>query len=248
MKNLFRTAKRAVGLIALVYISGSCIDGELPWDRKKNNSQNSTAPVVVEQSYVSIYQASPAVSNADIVVDDVVITKQPLNYGQQAKYLRIGSGARTLKLQVGGNEVSELPITLDKEQLYSVYLVDNNTQPPAFLVMPVTTAPMQEGNVRIRFINLSPDAPDANLVEDSGDKVLFDGMSFKETADFIEIPAQSSYDLTVRSKADNSILVQIPAMRLYKGWTYTVMLRGYHSDSAEPQLRLAAEVLSEVER
>jgi len=36
-------------------------------------------------------------------------------------------------------------------------------------------------------------------------------------------------------------------MKLYPGWTYTIMLRGYHSASVDPSLQLKAEVLSEVE-
>lgn len=242
MKNIYTYTFRAVTVICLSYLLTSCIDGEAPWAKKESKP----APAPVEQSYVSIYQVSPGASNADIVVDGVVVNKSSLNFGEKAKYLRIPSGNKTMTLQLSGQDVAQQPINLVKEEQYSVFLV-GDTQ-PTFLVTPVSYNTIPDGYVRIRFLNLSPDAPEANLVEDSETKTLFSGMAFKETPDFIEIPARTSYDVTVRSSVDNSTLVQIPAMKLYPGWTYTILLKGYNNTTSDPSLRLAAEVLSEVER
>jgi hypothetical protein len=233
-----------VATLSLTILLTSCIDGELPWKKKGNDP--SSEPVEEPAAFVSVYQASPGVSNADIVVDGQTMNTSPLNYGQQEKYMRIESGNKTLKLRLSGQEVAELPIALEKETQYSIFLV-GDTQ-PSFMVMPVTSNNITPGYVRITFLNLSPDAPEVNLIEDVSNTVLFSGLSFKEAPDFVEIPAQSSYDLTVRSAVDNSILIQIPAKRLYEGWNYTVMLRGYTVESADPSVQLTAEILSEVQR
>jgi hypothetical protein len=245
MENLFKAAKLVAALLVLAYVLSGCIDGELPWKSKKSSSQPTT-PEIIEQSYVSIYQTYPGLGKADVIVDGEKINRKPLDYGQKDRYLRVGSGDKTLTLRLNGTEVAQQPVTLDKERQYSVFLVNNNSR-PGFFVMPVATEPIKDGYVRIRFLNLSPDSPEANLVEDSGNRVLFEGMSFQETGQYIEIPAQASYDLTVKSTSDNSIMAQIPAMRLYQGWTYTVMLRGYRSTVGQSETHLTAEVLSEVQ-
>ncbi|HMJ70157.1 MAG TPA: DUF4397 domain-containing protein [Cyclobacteriaceae bacterium] len=233
-----------VATLSLSFLLSGCIDGELPW--KKKGADPSSAPVEEPVAFVSVYQASPGVSNADLVIDGETVNSSPLNYGQQEKYMRIPSGNKTLTLSLSGHDVAALPIALVKETQYSIFVVGDAE--PSFMVMPVTYDNITPGYIRITFLNLSPDAPDVNLVEDVSNTVLFEKMSFKEAPDFVEIPAQSSYDLTIRSAADNSILVQIPAKRLYAGWNYTVMLRGYHAQSADPSVALAAEILSEVQR
>ncbi|MEJ0033784.1 MAG: DUF4397 domain-containing protein [Bacteroidota bacterium] len=219
MKNLFKAAQLAVALLVLAYVLSGCIDGELPWDKKKNPAQP-TAPAVADESYVSLYQTYPGLGDADVIVDGAVINKAPLSYGEKERYLRVGIGEKTLTLRVDGKDVAQQPITLDNEQQYSVFLVNNNSQ-PSFFVMPVANEPIKEGYVRIRFLNLSPDAPEANLVVDAGNQILFEGLSFQETSQYIEIPAQASYDLTVKSTAGNSNpradarIETLPGMDLY---------------------------------
>jgi hypothetical protein len=243
MNRFFATTTRALGACLILFLTAGCIDGEFPWEKNKNNSQSVNEEPV---SYVSVYQVAPGAQNADVVVDGEPINRDPLNYGQNAKYMRVVSGSKTLKLQLSGNQVEEQPVELVKDQLYSIYLVGGSQ--PSMLVTPGNNTSIAEGYTRINFLNLSPDAPDVNLVVDETGQVIFEGVSFKETPAFIDIPAQPSYDLTIRSSADNSILVQVPAKRLYPGWTYTVLLRGYRSPIAAQSARLAVDILWEVER
>lgn len=244
MINFFSKVTHVLGACTILVTTAGCIDGELPWERNKNN----TPHIDVEEpvSYVSVFQVSPGAQNADVVVDGRPINRNPLNYGDYTKYMRVPAGSKTLNLQLSGNQVEEQPVELVKDQLYAIFLVGGAR--PSMLVTPANNTSVPEGFTRINFLNLSPDAPEVNLVEDQTGKTIFEGISFKETPAFIEIPAQASYDLTVRSTADNSILVQVPAKRMYPGWTYTIVLRGYNSSLVDQSMKIGVDILWEVER
>lgn len=244
MKKFFCSFKQGFGACLILMSTAGCIDGELPWDKNKNNPQQAVFEEPV--SYVSVFQLSPGAQNAEVVVDGMPINRTPLNYGEHAKYLRVPAGNKTLNLQLSGNQVDAQSVELVKDQLYSVFLAGGSQ--PTMLITPANNTSVPDGLTRINFLNLSPDAPEVNLVEDETGKVIFEGVSFKEVPHYIEIPAQASYDLTVRSAADNSVLVQVPAKRLYPGWTYTVVLRGYRSQLVQQSMKIGVDILWDVER
>ena len=240
MKKILSLTQQAIAACSILFLATSCIDGELPWEKKKKNIEPGVTEVT--EAYVSVYPVWPTSQNVDIVVDGSTINRQPLAYGRNQLYLRVPSGMKTLRLEIAGTQVEEQSIELTEESRYSVFLAGGTT--PSMLIVPEPTQVIAEGKTRIRFMHLSPDAPEVIVVVDGTNEVLFEG-SFKEASAYLEIPAQASYDLTIRSKADNSVIIQVPAKRLYAGWTYTIMLRGYQSQVAQPSLQLTADILSE---
>jgi hypothetical protein len=201
-------------------------------------------PVQPATAYVSLYNASPNSPGLSIKVDKRTVNGNAFDYAEHTGYLRFYTGDRLLEFGPFGasNVVADTTVKFEEDKAYSVFVVDD-FQNPDVLVLNDDTPQPATGKAKVRFLNLSPDAPEINLAVAGNDSALFSGQSFKETSDFIEVDAKE-YDFQVKLTSGNGdMLLSVPDINLQDGWMYTVLVRGYRTPPGGSSAVLSAEVI-----
>ncbi|CAM3484759.1 DUF4397 domain-containing protein [Pontibacter korlensis] len=101
------------------------------------------------------------------------------------------------------------------------------------------TAPAS-GKAHVRFVHLSPDAPNVDVVVQGG-PVLFSDMEFKEASAFTPVDA-GSYTVEVQPVNSDDAAVSA-TLNLQSGKIYTVFARGFLSPPSGNMNMLGAEVI-----
>ena len=202
------------------------------------------APEAPAIAYVALYNASPNSPGLSIMVDRRVINNNSFDYADHTGYLRFYTGNRLLEFGPYGanNVVSDTTVNFAIDKAYSVFVVDTY-QNQDVLILNDDVGQPASGKAKVRFLNLSPDAPDVNLAVAGNDTPLFKDQSFKEPSEFIEVDAKE-YDFQVKLASGNSdMLLSLPDINLQDGWMYTVLIRGYHTPPGGSNAVLSAEVI-----
>lgn len=193
-------------------------------------------------SYVSLYQASPNSPDLKIVLDQKTIANS-FEYTDHTGYLRFFTGDRKLEFGPASadNVVLDTTMKFEENKAYSIFVVDTYQKADMLVLNDNTDAPA-EGKSKIRFLNLSPDAPEVSLVEKDSQASLFEGQGFKETSDFIEVDA-GSHNFVVKTASGGEVLLSLPNAVLLKGWSYTVLVRGFKEVPSGSTSVLSAELI-----
>lgn len=132
--------------------------------------------------------------------------------------MRFFTGERNIKFRPfsASNTIVDTVFNLEPNDAYSIFITDTYESAEALLLRDNTSAPA-EGNAKVRFINLSPDAPGVNLKADGEVESLFGDITFQESTEFKEVEADA-YDFTVMSATGEQVLLDIPNVRLQPGW------------------------------
>jgi hypothetical protein len=202
------------------------------------------SPDLPPVAYVSLYNASPNSPGLSIVVDQRVINNYSFDYADHTGYLRFFTGDRKVAFGPYGasNVIADTTVRFEDGKAYSVFVVDNYNQPDVLVLSDETPTPAS-GKAKVRFLNLSPDAPDVNLAVTGNETPLFSGQSFKETSEFMEVDAKE-YDFQVKlASGNNDVLLSVPDAVLQEGWTYTILVRGFQTPPAGSNSVLSADII-----
>ncbi len=201
-----------------------------------------------DEARVMVVHASPDATGVDLLVDDTKVNSTALVYPENTGYLTVEAGTRNFKVNATGTETTVIDVNqnLMKDQSYSIFasgsVMDSDLQP--LVITDDLTAPAN-GNAKIRFVHLSPDAPAVDVVATSvatGDQAMFEDMSFREFTEFIEVPA-GAYDLQVLLTADGTEVLNIEGQALQSGGIYTVFAKGFVTPPEGNTNMLGAEII-----
>jgi hypothetical protein len=179
--------------------------------------------------------ASPDAPAVDLAVDGV-LQATGLAYAQATGYLGVAAGLRRLTLEAGGTPVIDEFVELPPEGNISLFAIDEaaNLTP---LVLTDDLTPPAAGNAHVRFVHLSPGAPNVDIALTDG-TVIFGDVAFGESdADGAFTPlAAGTYDLEVRTTGTDTALLALPGVELAEGVIYTVFARGFPAGTGDQAL------------
>jgi hypothetical protein len=87
---------------------------------------------------------------------------------------------------------------------------------------------------RVRFINLSPDAPSYSL-EIQGDATTLSDRAFKTATLFKYIADKPKAKLLLRDKSTGQVIFTLPGIEFKKGFVYSVWTKGLTATTVEAQ-------------
>lgn len=206
------------------------------------NLDSDEPEVLPPVSYVALYQASPNSPDLNIILDDKVIDNA-FEYTDHTGYLRFFTGTRTLEFGPAGasNIVIDTTMKFDEAKAYSIFVVDRYQDADLLILNDDTNAPAS-GKAKVRFLNLSPDAPKLTLREAEASTPMFTGQEFKAPSDFMEVDAKK-YNLVVTNDTGDETLLSMPNAVLLEGWSYTILVRGFQSPPGGSTSVLSAELI-----
>ncbi len=216
--------------VALVLLLASCLD---------DDDDGSMQPTPV--AYVSIYHESPNAPELDVFVDDRPVNT--LEFTDYTGYLNFYTGDRNFKINPfnAANALVDTTINFEDGAFYSVFIVNNLSNVEALAVRDSASAPAT-GKAKVRFINLSPDAPAFDVTPGENEPPLFLGQAFKLPSNFTEVNAEASaFEIKVAGTSD--ALVSISDVNLESGKFYTIIARGFANPPSGNNNTLSIEVI-----
>lgn len=182
-------------------------------------------PAVV--AHVSLFHASPDAPDLYVLLDDNPLSSQPLEYSDNTTYLQFYTGNRELAFNSynASNRLIDTTFNFKENTAYSVFVVNEQEDLSTLLVEDELETPAS-GKASVRFIQLSPDAPEVDFSVGEENSLEFTNQEFKQATDFTEVDADM-YTLTVKATGEEESLVSVQEAEFIAGRVYTVILRGY---------------------
>jgi Domain of unknown function (DUF4397) len=183
MKQTRRQALRIIGVSGLSILGGIA------------GAQETTT--TNEVARVRIVHAIPDAPAVDVFVDGSRVL-QDVAFKDVSDYLELAPGQHTLQVAPAGqgreSAIIDQQATLESNTDYTVAAAGRLDDPETFVFVD-ETQPASEGQVRLRAVHLSPDAPAVDIAADGN--VLVEGLKFGNASDYVEVPA-GSYTIEVR--------------------------------------------------
>ena len=196
----------------------------------------------VPVSYVAIYNAIPDAPELDLTVDNRLIVPRAFRFGDNTYYQNFYTGERNFQVTPYGanNIVADTTVALLEGNAYSLFMVDEYSK-AKILMTNDSAALSEEGKVKVRLINLSPDASSVSLkLQDSTDAVIGD-QAFKDASSFVVLePGRYNFEV-VPSTGEDTIAVS--DVELQAGAVRTLVVRGYRNPPAGNNHALSVEVV-----
>nr|WP_322623754.1 DUF4397 domain-containing protein [uncultured Flavobacterium sp.] len=212
MKFTFLSRLMAVLAVALLFTS--CIDDD----------NRSYYQPIENSAFGYVVNASPSSGDLYFFADQNQLNREALNYGGSMGYFRFYLGDRTFTLKNSlGTTLATTTLKLENQDYFALFAVNtfNNIELVTYRDSLVSPA---QGNARVRFINLSPDAPSLDVATTTS--TLATGLDFKEASEFADVPA-GSYDLTFKNTATGETVYTQTAEPLTAGNIYTIYVKGF---------------------
>ncbi|HDS00902.1 MAG TPA: DUF4397 domain-containing protein [candidate division Zixibacteria bacterium] len=205
-----------------------------------NGNGNASLDLSAGSSNVMVIHASPDAPAVDLLVDDFKVNTSGLPFPQNTGYLALSAGDRNFKVNAAGTSttVIDATATLVPNGNFSVFAVDvlANIMP---LVLADDLSAPAAGKAHVRFLHLSPDAPEVDITLPDG-TIVFGQYEFKESSAFTPLDA-GMYDLEVRVSGTPTVALNLDNINLESGKIYTVFARGLLSGSGDRAL--GAEII-----
>lgn len=189
-----------------------------------------------------IVGAFPDGLNLDFYVDQTKVT--PLNFNSVIKYQPLFPGSRTLSI-AKRNENKALAFeryNLASGVGYTLFVLDTakaNTK--KFLLTKDDLSVPAADKAKVRFINLSKDAPALSLRISGKDADLFTDKAFYEYTAFSSVDPGESVTFNINAGTGTTPKATLSNVKIEKGKTYTIYAKGI-STAVIDSLKLSAAI------
>lgn len=156
-------------------------------------------------SLVRIFHAAPQAPAVDVYIDGKPFVKN-ISYKEFSKYANVPKGIDKITLYVAGNDtqpVLEQDLDINAGSIFTMAItgnLDNLSVVP--LEESIEQMPSRDNTI-VRFVHLSPNAPDINIL--NGDSQLVEELEFREFSDYLPLPF-GEYNFKVQNSETGKIL------------------------------------------
>ncbi|KQS37067.1 DUF4397 domain-containing protein [Pedobacter sp. Leaf194] len=225
LKNFKTTAKTIFALLAVTLFLSAC---------KKDWGDSNSITV----AGIGFVHASPGTGALDFIVDNQRANNREFKYTNDLGYFGAYPGTRLFGIAKKDSVkyLSTTNVNLQSGFFYSAFVIDVLPSPKILVIQDDLTAPAT-GKAKIRFINLSPDAPALDLAVEGNATALVTGKAYKETSPFISIDPAAAY--TFQIKESNNVTATLPATKIEAGKIYTLWAKGLKSKTDSTKFGLS---------
>jgi hypothetical protein len=189
------------------------------------NGKDTVADPSVSAARFMFVQASPDALPVDLLVDSMRVDSN-IAYPNSTHYINFDSGTKKLKIVRPGTMqtifLALVPVTAPMS--YTIFGVDSVAKYYSMLLVD-NLSPPGSGKSKLRFVNVSPNAPPVDLVVHGG-ITLFTNEPFKGKTDFVPLDA-GSYSFDVKITGTPTVLASVNNLALQDGKIYTLYIRGF---------------------
>jgi hypothetical protein len=232
LNTKFTFRAKMIGLFSLAAVSlMSC----------SKNDGNGTVPVI-PSAFLSIGHASPGAPAYDFLANGTKVTKKALEFGSTLSYNRFWAGSREFSItkKDGMDTLVRSTLEIKKNKAYTIFISDIPAKAAFVLIEDDLSAPAAD-KAKIRFVNMSPDAGDLDLIVTGETTPLFTKTAFKESTAFSAIDPGVEVNFEITENTGITALATLPKVKIEKGRIYTVWAKGLRA--ATDSTKLAASLI-----
>jgi len=195
-------------------------------------------------SYVRVVNGSPGLATYNVYLSGNIINTAALPFLGSTSYISRSSGAYNLKFTSASSTETLFTkdITLNPSTNYSYYLINKPGQLDGFLIgddLSVSAA----DKAYIRFVNLSPDAPAADLVKTGATTSLITNKAYKTASTYITVDP-GTISLDVKDTSTGTVRTTKTDATFAAGYHYDVILGGLINPANDTERALTLQVLT----
>lgn len=205
------------GILCLILLLSSCL---------KNTPTDYAPPAAL----VSFFQASPDETALDLYFNNNKVNIGPISYGTGLDYFEVYAGLRTVNFYTYGvmNKIFSDTLTIKPNYVYSLFLTNKPNQPELVLLNDTIKQP-QPNTASVRFVDLSPDAPNVDLVLNNTTQVT--NKTYKGFSSFLPVTGNTTYNIQVKQTGTSTVLATLSGVTLNNNLVYTIIFSGLVSGS-----------------
>jgi len=191
---------------------------------------------------LSIINAFAAPDSLDFYIDQTRANKGALKFNSKIDYLNLFPGNRALSIAKRGSNraLASERFNLASGVGYSIFVLDTlNTNTKKYLLTEDDLSAPEADKAKVRFINLSKDAPALSLRIDGKEANLFTDKAFYEFTPFTSVDPGASVTFNVR--AGDVVKTTVPNVKIEKGKIYTIYAKGISTATID-SLKLGAAI------
>ena len=197
---------------------------------------NTTPTNTVAYGLVSVIYASPNAPSADFYVNNSIVNTLPLTSGNYIPYFKsvVGSVKAGFFNSGGLTPIAIDTINVKANVAYTLFFSNLASKPDLELVTDTIVTPANS-QASIRLANMSPDAPNVDLV--IAGKVIIANKSYKQVSSFVSIPTAPNDTLKIVQTGTNNVLGVVNAVTVPIGGVFTIWLYGLAHGTAGQALQ-----------
>lgn len=191
---------------------------------------------------LSVINAFAAPDSLDFYIDQTKANKKALKFNSKIDYLNLFPGNRALTITKRGSNkaLASERFNLVSGVGYSIFVLDTlNTNTKKYLLTEDDLSAPAADKAKVRFINLSKDAPALSLRINGKDADLFTNKAFYESTTFAAVDPGAS--ITFNINAANTLKTTLPNVKIEAGKIYTIYAKGTSTATID-SLKLGAAI------
>lgn len=195
------------------------------------------------EANLRIINASPEANEYSVFINDTLKTGQPLKYGEVSDYLTISAGTNSVYTEVNGLVMrnTKNQVFMQRDQNYTLFLAGKASQDSLIYVSTLDIKQvLPDTSARVRFINVSPDAKNLNLVFQKNlvDSVnVISNIPYRTASNYVKIKS-STYFMRIKKSTGAVRLANLDNYKLEAGKSYTFWTKGLVNGSGVYTLEL----------
>jgi len=195
---------------------------------------------------VGIVHASAGVPALDVAFDNNRLGVTYFNYTDRIDYLPVRPGNRNFRIY-GASTSTTTPIfskdlNFEAPKSYTVFITDTASKMDAVLIRDSSRAAGPD-SVRVRFANMSPDAPALDLYVKDNPTPVATNITYKKAGEFFSYKATANIVFEIRATGQNTLLATCEPFNLSKVNSnyYTIWSGGYVNGNQAAGTRIALD-------
>lgn len=223
------SALKTVLLLLTVTLSTSCKkkDGDRPADEQKPR--------------ISFVHAATGAPLLDLYFGTKKVSNDGFQYGSTIGYLEYGAAVQKLEVSLKGSYtlIGADYLTVKTGLSYSVFLT--GSYPNLKFVTTEDDLKITDGSMaKIRFVHLSQDALDLDLVVNGEPITNFNSRSYREVTGYLTVAPSDTYNFELRESSSKKTVAKLGPLEIKKGKVYTICASGIkNGNEGAEQLKLS---------
>lgn len=199
-------------------------------------------PDLAKPGKVAMLISSPGADEFSFLLNGTKTnTAKPLTYNTVIDYTDIKAGTGEFSFtKKGATEVlAKINYNIKPQSNYSLIVTDKSPKAALILVEDDLSAPAAD-KAKVRFINLSPDAPELDLYVGGKLDAGLTKKAFKAVSSFVNVDPGAELKFEIKENGKTEVLATLDKYKVEKGKIYTIWARGLKAATDATKLGVEA--------
>ncbi len=196
---------------------------------------------------VEIAHAVPGSSVLDAAFDQNRLGVKTFTFTDRVDYLRVTPGQRSVKVfdatVATANQLFAKDLNFEAGKFYSLFIVDTASKMD-IVSLKDSSRSAGPDSVRIRFANMSPDAPGLDLYVQGVATPIATNITYKNAGEFMSYKTALNVRFEVKRTGQSELLATSDPYNLVNGKIYSIWSGGYISGSSANKTKISVSAFT----